>query len=188
MDDVLPFLVFIVIALINLVKFMLEKNAKKTAKAPDENQSTPPLASSPSTMQEFFEGIAEKFEPPPIPVPDWAEKEERSAAIPEQIIYAPPPEPVAEIIPMPVAENRAISSPPQVEIASFKSTMSTIPSVSSGLRNIRFPSLSGMNNGSGGRINYSLKSKAALRKAILAQIVFSAPRAFDESFKNTIVK
>ncbi|MDF7826276.1 hypothetical protein P4B35_19770 [Pontiellaceae bacterium B12227] len=190
MDDLIPFLVFIVIALINLGKFVLEKKAKGSPPATDEKQ--PPSRTEPSALEDFFGKLAEKLEPQPTPVPDWPEGYEKPDYLSEQEEYeteqeAFNPEPVAEMIPLPTVQE-APPPPSEIHTTSLKTAMASMPAISSGMGSLRLPSSPGMNSSTGGSIHFSLKSKKALRKAVLANIVFSAPRAFDASFENTIVK
>ena len=189
MDDLIPFLVFIVIALINVVKFVAEKNAKGKPASPTGQ----PEKASPSTLEGFFEKLAEKLEPQPTPVPDWPEGYEQPDYLGEQEAYVAmqheeqvKSEPVAEVIPMPVIEM--ISAPPaKIQPISLKAAMSAMPPMTSGLGSLQMPSIQ-MKSGSAGSINYSLRNKAELRKAIIANIVFSTPRACDPSFENTNAK
>jgi hypothetical protein len=188
MDDLIPFLIFIVIALINLVKFVLEKNAKKAPLVPGEEKPK----SQPSVIEQFFGDLAQKLEPQPTPVPDWpvgyerpdysGEQEEYEAAQEEEY----KPEPVAEIIPLPVVETVS-ATPARVHSVSLKAAMSAMPPITSGLGSLQLPSTQ-MKSGTGGSINYSLRNKAELRRAIIANIVFSTPRSCDPSFENTNAK
>lgn len=191
MDDLIGLLIFIIFGVINLLAQSAKK--KKQRELGQAPEGSPKPRSTPSSIEEFFEEVAKKFEPQPTELPDWPEDRERPDYAAEQAQFTadidPEPEPVAEIIPIPVKEEKEVSEPQQqAHHASLKTAMASIPSISSGFSSIRLPSPPGMNQGSGGTINYSLKSKKALRKAIIANVVFSAPRAFDASFENTIAK
>jgi hypothetical protein len=87
---------------------------------------------------------------------------------------------------MPAMEIAPISKI-EAHTASLKSTMAAMPALSSGFNSLRMPS-SQMKSGNSGSINYSLRNKTELRKAIIANIVFSTPRACDPSFDNTVSK
>lgn len=188
MDDLFPFLVFIVIALINVVKFVLEKNAKNKPASTTE----PTKKENPSTLNDFFEKLAGKLEPQPTPIPDWPEGYEQPDYLGEQQAYEAmqeeqdEPEPVAEIIPMP-AIAPLIKAKEQTHAASLKSAMAAIPPLSSGFSSLRMPAAR-MKSSNAGTINYSLRKKGQLRQAIIANIVFSTPRACDPSFDNTVSK
>ena len=60
MEDLVPFLIFIVIVIINLVKFVAEKGGKKK-QAPTPSGTAPPKR-QPTTLESFFEELAEKLE------------------------------------------------------------------------------------------------------------------------------
>lgn len=188
MDDLFPFLIFIVIALINLVKFVLEKKAKSTPSSPGDK----PEKSAPSTLEDFFEKLAGKLEPQPTSIPDWPEGYEQPDYAGEQKEYEAAqeellqPEPVAEIIPLPVVETVS-ATPARVHSVSLKAAMSAMPPITSGLGSLQLPSTQ-MKSGTAGTINYSLRNKAELRRAIIANVVFSTPRACDPSFENTSFK
>lgn len=189
MDDLFPFLIFIVIALINLVKFVLDKNAKGKAAPSGEK----PKKTAPSTLEDFFEKLASKLEPQPTPVPDWPEGYEQPDYLGEQEAYetmqekaSVQSEPVAEIIPLPVMEK--VSAPSsKIHAVSVKAAMSAMPSLSSGFRSLQMPA-SHMKSGNSGTTNYSLRNKAELRRAMIANVIFSTPRACDPSFENTTFK
>lgn len=189
MDDLFPFLIFIVIALINLVKFVLDKSAKGKAASSGEK----PVKSAPSTLEDFFEKLASKLEPQPTPVPDWPEGYEQPDYLGEQKAYEvmqeeerAKSEPVAEITPAPVIEK--VSAPTaKIHIVSVKAAMSAMPSLSAGFGSLQLPSTQ-MKSSNSGTINYSLRNKAELRRAMIANVVFSTPRACDPSFENTTFK
>ena len=54
MEDLIPFLIFIVVVIINLVKYAAEKGGKSKA-APKDGQ---PSTRRPSPLEDFFEDLA----------------------------------------------------------------------------------------------------------------------------------
>ena len=198
MDDLIPFLVFIGIALINLVKFLLEKKFQGK-KPPLEGESANEKPASP--FEEFFDDLARKLDPneKPKTMPDWPKGYEKPDYAAEQAAYEEfkgleeededdyEPAPVAEIIPMPepvMALNRADVALEAVDTTALKSAMNAIPALKSNFG----PSVQSapiLRSGHAGAIHFSLKDKAHLRKAILAKVVLDPPRAYDDSFKNT---
>ncbi|MDF7806854.1 hypothetical protein P4E94_05340 [Pontiellaceae bacterium B12219] len=171
------------------MKFVLEKGVKGTAAPAGEK----PKKSGPSSLEDFFEKLAGTLEPAPTPVPDWPKGFERPDYIREQEEFETAetsdsdPEPVAEIIPMPTMENIRKTEPMELHASSLKTAMAAIPPLSSGFSSLRMPA-SQMKSSNAGTIHYSLRNKAELRKAIIANIVFSTPRACDPSFDNTVSK
>jgi len=75
MEDLVPLLIFIVIAVINVLKYQAEKKGK--GKQPPARPAEGRPQRQPTTLEEFFEEIAQKFEPRPTPLPDWPESIER---------------------------------------------------------------------------------------------------------------
>lgn len=192
MDDLVPFLIFIVIALINLGKFLLEKKFQGDQPPADGSEQEEQPASG---LEEFFEELARKLDPneKPVDLPEWPEGYEKPDYAAEQAAFEEyqekeerfEPAPAAEIVPMPVMrEARPDVSVETVETASLKSAMNAIPAMKSTFA-FGMKSAPIMKSGHAGAINFSLKDKAALRKAILAKVVLDPPRAYDESFKNT---
>ncbi len=195
MEDLVPFLIFIVIALINLVKFVLEKGAK--GKRPSAPSDGPAPKRQPSSLEEFFENLAEKLEPKPAPAPDWPEGYERPDYMKEMEAFEraseePDRKPVAETIPFSpeLVEIKMEPVPPVADIhaATQKMAMKSMPSSIASLKGSRIATAPILRSGTAGSIDFPLGDKAALKKAIIANIVFSPPRAFATDFENTIVK
>ena len=61
MDDLIPFLIFVAVALINLIKTAIERSGAKPAPRPAPRKATPAPQESPTTLEEFFETISEQF-------------------------------------------------------------------------------------------------------------------------------
>ena len=75
MEDLVPLLIFIVIAVVNFLKFQAEKKGKGKPAPPASKEERPER--QPSSLEEFFEEIAQKFEPRPTPQPEWPDSVER---------------------------------------------------------------------------------------------------------------
>ena len=61
MDDLIPFLIFVGVALINLIKTAIERSGAKSAPRPAPRKATPSTQESPTTLEEFFETISDQF-------------------------------------------------------------------------------------------------------------------------------
>ncbi len=216
MEDLVPLLIFIVIAVVNLLKFTAEKGGKKkrtlppSGAAPRERGVAPnggsrPPKRQPTTLEAFFEEIAEKLEPKPTELPDWPKSRERPDYMKEMEEFettqteAYEEEGAAEIIPMsppepeqiPVARKAVVDVPgiqSMDQTISLKSAMTSMPAMITNSRGMRIASAPILRSSSAGRIHFPLKEMATLRKAIIANIVFSPPRAYDASFDNSITK
>ena len=112
MEDLFPLVIFLVIVGVNVVKFFAEKGKAKSP--PVEGQPQP--RRKPSSLESFFENLAEQMAPKPTEVPDWPkgrerpnyaremeefEEEKNPAVIPFQAPEPQPKPPTAEgILPM----------------------------------------------------------------------------------------
>lgn len=195
MEDLVPFLIFIVIALINLAKFLLEKGAR--GKAPPAVPKSAPLPRKPGSLETFFESLAEKLEPQPTELPDWPEGYERPDYMKEMeafeaSVQTDEEEPLPEVIPLPV-QHPAPTLPKNIagvksQRSALKSALKAMPSLVTGANSMRMKTAPILRSGSVGRIDFPLSNKADLRKAIIANVIFSPPRAYETPFDNGIVK
>ena len=199
MEDLIGFIIVIMVAVVNLLASIAKKRQRKR-QASEEGEGVP--TKKPSSIEEFFESLAEKLEPKPVEMPDWPDEIERPDYAQEQEEFetaqaaAFEEGETAEIIPMPPP-----APPPSMEVpakapaatmaeqsSSLRMAMKSMPSGVAGIRGMRIATAPILRSGRAGSVHFELKDKADLRKAILANIVFSPPRAFDASFENTIVK
>lgn len=201
MDDLVPLLIFIVIALVNVVKFVLEKSGKGKKPPAVPGEQSPKR--QPSSLEDFFETLAEKLEPKPTPVPDFPEGYERPDYIKEMEEFEAAQaetfeeKQTAEIIPMSPPKPSPTYRDPEITIqeiqtatqaASQKMAMKSLPSSIASLKGLRIATTPILRSSSAGRIDFPLDNKAELRKAIIANIILSPPRAYATDFDNTIVK
>jgi len=202
MEDLVPFLIFIVIALVNLVKYILEKGAG-TRRAPAA-PSRGPQRKGPASLEEFFETLAEKMGPKPTGLPDWPEGYERPDYMKELEEYeraqarqhfeedqAGDIAPAAENKPVPAVQAAPLAALSGIKLqtarASLKAAVKTVPTMGKGLSGMQIATAP-MLRSSAGRIDYALNNKADLRNAIIANVIFSPPRAYDTEFENSIIK
>jgi len=193
MEDLIGFIIVIVVAAVNLLASAAKKRQEKR-QASGEGEGIP--KKEPSSIEQFFENLAEKLEPKPVEMPDWPDEVEQPDYVLEKEEFetaqaaAVEEEETAEIIPMPPPPPMAEAPrvPPVEQTAALKRAVKSIPSSVSGLGNIRMATAPILRSSGVRGIDYDLKDKDALRKAIRANIIFSPPRAYDTSFENTIVK
>jgi len=197
MDDLIPFLIFIVIVIINLVKFVAQKGGKK--KPAETPSGASPPKRKPTTLESFFEELAGKLEPRPAEPAGWPEGRERPDYMKEMEEFEPvqaetyEEERAAEFTPMPppVFAEPEITIPAvqlSVQTSSLKTAIKSVPSGVASLKSMTIASAPILRSSSAGRIDFPLKEKSALRKAIIANLIFSPPRAYDASFATTIAK
>lgn len=191
MEDLVPFLIFIVIAVINILKFVVEKGRKPQAPSPS-GKAVPKR--TPSTIEAFFEEIAEKLEPKPTELPDWPEGRERPDYVHQMdgvrfsdVEAMEERAPVSEPIFQPLEPLEPATVQASDFTAAFKPHVQSTSSAFSGSA-MRLPALPTPRKSSLGRIDFDLKRKGNLKKAVIASIVFGQPRVYDRSFDTTLAK
>ena len=190
MEELLPFLFFIVIALVQVAKFFMEKGAKARKASTPVDGAAPER--KPSAFEQFFEDLAEKMEPQsqPTPLPDWPENLEQPDYLQEiddfQTEQNVPFEPTAEIIPTPepAIQEVKLAQKPATVLAPVQVSSSAF----SGSSRMRIPSVPMMRSNSSGHINVDLTDRKKLKQALIASLIFSPPRAYDQSFDTTLAK
>jgi hypothetical protein len=179
MDDLLPFIVFLAVALINLFKTAVERSGR-TSKPAQQDVPTPPPV-NPTPFDDLFEEIAQQFKPL-TETEEFGDKEEplSSAGLPD--IQAPSAFTLAEQPREP--ENISVEVPDitqQTLSTAFKAMPNTLLSFDA----MRLPALPLMSKAEKSTLRYDLKNREDVRKAIIAQTIFSAPRAFDTTYRNS---
>lgn len=177
MDDLLPFIVFVVVALINLFKTAVERSGRTSTPAEQEVPTPPPI--NPTPFDDIFEELAQQFKPleeteeideeelPSVELPDIQ-------VAPVMPLSAEHPEPESVSVEMPDIGSQTLST-------AFKAMPNTLLSFDA----MRLPALPLMSTAEKNRLRYELQNRADLRKAIIAQTIFSAPRAFDTTYQNS---
>jgi hypothetical protein len=186
-EDLVPFLIFIVIALINLVKFIMEKGAK--GRPPAGKGGAPPERKR-SGLEDLFEELARKLEPPATPIPaDWPDEiedpdfMEAFEEFEDPVVKAPVkerPSPIA-VEPLPAMRMKA---PEPMEHAARK----PMPTQSFNMQGLRISSSFMPRSSGGSDMGFSLGNRKKLRQAIIANVVLNRPRAYDAHFENTVVR
>ncbi len=196
MEDLIPLLIFIVIAIINFLKYAAEKGGKKAPKRPEEKPARP--KTEPNTLEEFFDDIARKFGPQPHELAEWPEGVARPDYVHEmeefETAKTPSPaavrteEPVQETASLPfvkpvpgaraVARHRGMGRSPTFKLKAQETTIA-------GMSGSHIP-VPPMLRSATGRTRFELRKRKQLKRALIASMVFGQPRAYDQSFHNTI--
>jgi hypothetical protein len=196
MEDLIPFLIFLVVVAINVIKFFAKKGKpKKPAQQPGPNPAQAPRFFPRGILQILEEQVA----PKPTDLPEWPEDRERPDYLQEMDEFeqaqaeALEEEQTAEIIPMPPPIEAGTAGEPEFrpleKPATVQAPLQTTKSVFSGAQGMRMPCMNPFNhNATPGHTDFSIKGRKHLKQAMLAHFVFSPPRAFDLSFDNTIAK
>lgn len=191
MEDLVPLLIFVVIAVVNLMKYLAEKNSKKK---PAQSGSAPPKKAS--SLEDFFTKLAAQVEPQPTELPDWPEGYERPDYMAEAEDYKQAEAEPAVMMPQPMHEPAPVLRPsmdsaPAVKSRRTSSLISSIkstPAIVSSTNGLRMSIPLMLSGASAGSVDFSLNNKKQLRQAMLANLVFSPPRAYDRSFETTVAK
>jgi hypothetical protein len=201
MEDLVPLLIFIVIAVINVLKYQAEKKGK--GKQPPAGPEEARPQRQPSSLAEFFEEIAQKFDPKPTPQPDWPESIERpdymqemeefertqsevfEEAEPAIVIPASPQKKPAPVMPLEVPRAEAPIIQTATKLTAFK--LPSHGAVFAGLSGTRI-STPTLLRSAGGQIDFDLNGRKQLKQAIIASMIFGPPRGYETSFDNTIAK
>lgn len=189
MEDLVPFLIFLIIVAVNVVKFLAERGKRKPSSGKAEPQPPQPKRAT-SSLETFFEDLAKQMAPKPPEIPDWPEGHERPDYVQEMETFEPTrgeefgEEQTAEIIPFsppePVARARETTAPATVQ------RQTTTKPMLSGSQGMRMPSMN--RGGNRQRSGFRIKGRESLKQAMIAHIVFSPPRAYDLSFDQTITR
>ncbi|MBN2164029.1 MAG: hypothetical protein JXR25_05555 [Pontiellaceae bacterium] len=184
MDDLIPLFIFIIIAIVNGVKFLSGRNAK-------QNKPAVPSPRRPAGLDSLFEELSEKMSPQPtrlaewpehVPKPDYVEQMRAGGALKKQVQPAPePPE-----FQMPPVTLQNVVAPAMVG-RTAKAQACTGNRAMPGLKSQSI-SLPPMLRSASGKTHFRMNNRKQLRQAILANAVFGPPRAYDTAFENTMIK
>lgn len=151
MEDLVGLIIFLVIIAINVVKFFA--GAGKPKKSVQRAGETPP-AKPASSIESFFENLAEQMAPKATELPDWPASRERPDYVQEMEKF----------------------EYDQVEVLEEEQPAEGVPVV--------LPPLPPVDR----EVGICLQGKENLKRAMLAHIVFSPPRAYDLSFDSTFAR
>lgn len=207
MEDLIPLLVIVSIAVVNLLKFASGKGKPGAPRKPEDQATPRPRRSEPTSIEEFFEEIAERLAPKPRELPDWPEGVERpdyqremaefqEAKLVQRLEPVPPTPkrrmlPVEAMVPPPApVEPRPNAAAALSRTPLPKSSMARIPTqpigfIKAGHSSIPTPTL--LRSGEG-HVRFDLKTRKQLKQAMIASLVLGAPRAYDASFDTTMAK
>ncbi len=197
MEDLITFLIIIAAVAFNALRLRNEKGRQQGQRPPEPSGDEPP-ARQPSPLEEFFNEIARKFEPPPHAMPDWPEEIERPDNLQELEEYeaagVPP-------VPQKPAPAFAESKLPEIEVLPIKGEVmkpKTVAKSSAGRIKSNTMSSAGLSGSliptpvllrsAAGQTHFRIKNRRQLRQSLIASMVFGPPRAYEQSFHNTLAE
>ena len=178
MEDLIPLIFFLVIVAVNVLKFFIEKGRPKPARGETAPQPEKPQR-TPSSLESFFENLAEQMAPKPTELAEWPEGRERPDYAQEMEEFTTTQakeqeeEHIAEIIPFQAPEPVARVQDKVDGLAARRQSNPWMHSMSRNGKN---------------RSDFRIKGRKNLKQAMISYIIFSPPRALDLSFDNTISK
>ncbi|MBN2703573.1 MAG: hypothetical protein JXR23_05105 [Pontiellaceae bacterium] len=197
MEEIFPLIIFIIVIALKGLSSIAQR--KMTPPSPEKDQAPPKKKASP--LEEFLQEIAAKVEPKPRELPEWPEEIERPDYVQEMREYelgkpltahrrplkeeliesAPPPPPSMPEMQMKIREE--IKIPRSLKPTSFKISV----------KGMYIPGMNFPNSGQApilrsatGKTTFDFNNRKQAKRALIAQMVFSQPRAYETSFDNTI--
>jgi hypothetical protein len=137
--------------------------------------------------------------PKPTELPDWPDGYERPDYMKEMEEYKTARvqadeevddvehHPAARVETPPIMPKQVADISVPLSRAALKSAMKSVPTANMGTKGMRMKTPLILRS-STGHVNFPLNSKTDLKNAIIAQIIFGPPRAYDTSFENSIIK
>lgn len=199
MEDLVTFLVIVAVVIINALRLRNEQRAKN--RPPEESGEKPPRKPA-STLEDFFDELARKLEPQPRELPEWPESIERPDYMREMEEYEEAVEvPVAEAPPKQTIPAQPEIKIPPVKVQPIKSevltpqAMGKAPAFKLNTQNMMMAGMSASHiatptllRSAAGKTHFGLKTRKELKQALIASMVFGSPRAYEQSFHNTLAE
>ena len=175
-DDLIPFLIFIGVALINLIKTAIERGGAKFAPPSNTKKDNSSPKRAINTFEDFIDEISEQFS-----------NDEKIDKQNQQ-----------EIISEDVHENENLSPIPNIKIEekeeiiieniqkeALGTAIKSIPNALLGAKTIKTPAIPLLPNTQKGNLIFPIQDRKTFKNAIIANIIFSSPKAYDTTFENT---
>ena len=175
-DDLIPFLIFIGVALINLIKTAIERGGAKLAPPSNTKKDNSSPKRPISTFEDFIDEISEQFS-----------NDEKIDKQNQQ-----------EIILEDIHENENLSPVPTIKIEEKEEiiieniqkealgvAIKSIPNALLGAKTIKTPAIPMLPNTKKGNLIFPIQDRKTFKNAIIANVIFSSPKAYDTTFENT---
>ncbi len=175
-DDLIPFLIFIGVALINLIKTAIERGGAKLAPPSNTKKDNSSPKRPISTFEDFIDEISEQFS--------------NDEKIDNQYKQ--------DIISEDIHENENLSPVPTIKIEekeeiiieniqkeALGTAIKSIPNALLGAKTIKTPAIPLLPNIQKGNLIFPIQDRKTFKNAIIANIIFSSPKAYDTTFENT---
>ena len=183
MDEIIPFLIFVAFTIFEAIRGRKKKKSrlKKTESAPKEDSVNIENV-KPARTSDFLEGFLSSFpfseEIPDTKMDNFVEEEIQEESVVSQLeeVVENPYE-----IKTPVNNFDLIVEHREEISSSFKA----VPLKLLSLKNLQMSYIPIASNAEKKSIDFSLKNKKAVKQAIIANLIFNRPRAYDNNFDSS---
>ena len=175
-DDLIPFLIFIGVALINLIKTAIERGGAKLAPPSNTKKNTSSPKRAINTFEDFIDEISEQFSNDEK-IDNQYQQDIISEDIHENENLSPVPTIKIEEKEEIVIEN--------IQKEALGTAIKSIPNALLGAKTIKTPAIPLLPNTQKGNLIFPIQDRKTFKNAIIANIIFSSPKAYDTTFENT---
>ena len=175
-DDLIPFLIFIGVALINLIKTAIERGGAKLAPPSNANKNTSSPKRPINTFEDFIDEISEQFSND-----EKIDKQNQQEIISEDIHENENLSPVPTIK---IEEKEEIIIE-NIQKEALGTAMKSIPNALLAAKTIKTPAIPLLPNTQKGNLIFPIQDRKTFKNAIIANVIFSSPKAYDTTFENT---
>ena len=175
-DDLIPFLIFIGVALINLIKTAIERGGAKLAPPSNTKKNTSSPKRAINTFEDFIDEISEQFSND-----EKIDKQNQQEIISEDIHKNENLPPVPSIK---IKEKEEIIIE-NIQKEALGAAIKSIPNALLGAKTIKTPAIPMLPNTKKGNLIFPIQDRKTFKNAIIANVIFSSPKAYDTTFENT---
>ena len=173
-DDLIPFLIFIGVALINLIKTAIERGGAKLAPPSNTKKNTSSPKRPISTFEDFIDEISEQFSND-----EKIDNQYQQDIISEDIHENLSPVPTIKI------EEKEEIIIENIQKEALGAAIKSIPNALLGAKTIKTPAIPMLPNTKKGNLIFPIQDRKTFKNAIIANVIFSSPKAYDTTFENT---
>lgn len=178
-DDLIPFLIFIGVALINLIKTAIERGGAKLAPPSNTKKDNSSPKRAINTFEDFIDEISEQFSND-----EKIDKQNQQEIISEDIHENENLSPVPTIKIEEKEEKEEIIIE-NIQKEALGTAIKSIPNALLGAKTIKTPAIPLLPNTQKGNLIFPIQDRKTFKNAIIANIIFSSPKAYDTTFENT---
>ena len=175
-DDLIPFLIFIGVALINLIKTAIERGGAKLAPPSNTKKDNSSPKRAINTFEDFIDEISEQFSND-----EKIDNQYQQEIISEDIHENEDLSPVSTI----KIDEREEIIIENIQKEALGTAIKSIPNALLGTKTIKTPAIPMLPNTKKGNLIFPIQNRKTFKNAIIANVIFSSPKAYDTTFENT---